>query len=132
MLERRQLAPTTTFADMLPAYQHRSCGALCPSGSWYQLILLGGQRHVHVNMMITLLFCCKVVKQLAKVICQRPHRIVYLSLWGMRTFVCPHLIQCFLGHQDSPLQTGRRSVQPFLHICSRVRLINRCWDHRLQ
>jgi len=29
MLERRQLAPTTTSADMLPAYQHRSCGALC-------------------------------------------------------------------------------------------------------
>jgi len=36
-------------ADRLPAYQHRSCGALCPSGSWYQFILLGGQRHVHVN-----------------------------------------------------------------------------------
>jgi len=49
MLERRQLVPTTTYADMLPAYQHRSCGALCPSRSWYQLILLGGQRHVHVN-----------------------------------------------------------------------------------
>jgi len=51
MLERRQLAPTATSADRLPAYQHRSYGALCPSRSWYQLILLGGQRHVHVKQL---------------------------------------------------------------------------------
>jgi len=30
MLERRQLAPTTTSADMLPAYQQRGVGGFNP------------------------------------------------------------------------------------------------------
>jgi len=53
----RQLAsgaswpPTATSAVRLPAYQYRSCGALCPSWSRYQLILLGGQRHMHVKQL---------------------------------------------------------------------------------
>jgi len=52
MLERRQLAPTAMSADRLPAYQTAPmvhCHS--PSRSWYQLILLGGQRHVHVKQL---------------------------------------------------------------------------------
>jgi len=43
----------------------------------------------------------------------------------------PHLIQCFLGPKKSPPQTGRRSVQPFLHSLP-VWQTDRRRDHRSQ
>jgi len=47
-------------------------------------------------------------KQAAKVIWRKPYRICDVNRE-------PHLPQRFLGPQESPLQAGRRSVQPCLY-----------------
>jgi len=65
-----------------------------------------GFRFNHVKLAKTRLMQFKTV---AKVMFGKGRIELLRGKWGC------HLIQCFLGLQKSPPQTGRRSVQPFLY-----------------
>jgi len=75
------------------------------------------------------LFCnlCSITTTSEQSNVARPHRTPSLLAVEARE---PHLIQSFLGPQDSLSTTGRRSVQSFLHILpawqtSGIRIIDR-------